>query len=60
MPSAQRKRFTRVEMTRVLMERNLYKEKCHELQDALRWSDLSRSKAEEKRSVIWKLYVCLH
>lgn len=29
---AQRKRFTRVEMARVLMERNQYKEKLMELQ----------------------------
>lgn len=59
MPIAQRKRFTRVEMSRVLMERNSYKEKYFELQDALRWSELSRAaKTEDKRSVIWKLYVC--
>ena len=57
-PIAQRKRFTRVEMSRVLMERNSYKEKYFELQDALRWSELSRaSKNEDKRSAIWKLYV---
>ena len=31
-PMAQRKRFTRVEMARVLMERNQYKEKFMELQ----------------------------
>ncbi len=31
-PLAQRKRFTRVEMARVLMERNQYKEKLMELQ----------------------------
>ncbi|OQR68546.1 JNK-interacting protein 3-like [Tropilaelaps mercedesae] len=38
-PMAQRKRFTRVEMARVLMERNQYKEKLMELQDAVRWSE---------------------
>lgn len=38
-PMAQRKRFTRVEMARVLMERNQYKEKLIELQDAVRWSE---------------------
>jgi hypothetical protein len=35
-PMAQRKRFTRVEMARVLMERNQYKEKLIELQEALK------------------------
>ena len=34
---AQRKRFTRVEMARVLMERNQYKERFMELQEAVRW-----------------------
>jgi len=34
---AQRKRFTRVEMARVLMERNQYKEKFMELQEAVRY-----------------------
>ena len=33
---AQRKRFTRVEMARVLMERNQYKERFMELQEAVR------------------------
>ena len=35
---AQRKRFTRVEMARVLMERNQYKERLMELQEAVRWT----------------------
>ncbi|KAH0631861.1 hypothetical protein JD844_019744 [Phrynosoma platyrhinos] len=34
-PIAQRRRFTRVEMARVLMERNQYKERLMELQEAL-------------------------
>ncbi len=56
MPIAQRKRFTRVEMSRVLMERNSFKEKYFELQDALRWAELSRAtKNEDKRGAIWKL-----
>lgn len=55
-PIAQRKRFTRVEMSRVLMERNSFKEKYFELQDALRWAELSRAtKNEDKRGAIWKL-----
>lgn len=55
-PMAQRKRFTRVEMSRVLMERNSYKEKYFELQEALKWAELSRaSRNEDKRSNFWKL-----
>ena len=37
-PMAQRKRFTRIEMARVLMERNQYKERLMELQEAVRWT----------------------
>ena len=66
-PMAQRKRFTRVEMARVLMERNQYKERFMELQEAVRWTEMIRaSKAddgslESKKSTggnnkgIWKL-----
>lgn len=43
MPMAQRKRFTRVEMARVLMERNQYKERFMELQDAVRWTEMIRA-----------------
>ncbi|CAG9816038.1 unnamed protein product [Phaedon cochleariae] len=42
-PMAQRKRFTRVEMARVLMERNQYKERFMELQEAVRWTELLRA-----------------
>lgn len=42
-PMAQRKRFTRVEMARVLMERNQYKERFMELQDAVRWTEMIRA-----------------
>ncbi|XP_054156139.1 C-Jun-amino-terminal kinase-interacting protein 4-like isoform X2 [Oppia nitens] len=57
-PMAQRKRFTRVEMARVLMERNQYKEKLIELQEAIRWSELIKAtKTEgEKKSAIWKFF----
>lgn len=54
----QRKRFTRLEMARVLMERNQYKEKLMELQEAVRWTELiraSKTEAGEKKSHIWKL-----
>lgn len=40
---AQRKRFTRVEMARVLMERNQYKERLMELQEAVRWTETLRA-----------------
>ena len=64
-PMAQRKRFTRVEMARVLMERNQYKEKFMELQEAVRWTEMIRaskvedSQVEKKSSAnqkgVWKL-----
>lgn len=41
-PLAQRRRFTRVEMARVLMERNQYKERLMELQEAVRWTEMIR------------------
>lgn len=59
-PYAQRKRFGRAEMAKVLLERNNYKEKYMELQDAVRYTELVRanSKVEtEKRSGLWKLLV---
>uniref|UniRef100_A0A8D2ZQ64 C-Jun-amino-terminal kinase-interacting protein 4-like n=1 Tax=Scophthalmus maximus TaxID=52904 RepID=A0A8D2ZQ64_SCOMX len=37
-PTAQKKRFTRVEMARVLMERNQYKERLMELRNPEKWS----------------------
>ncbi|KAH7731433.1 JNK-associated leucine-zipper protein [Aphelenchoides avenae] len=43
-PMAQRKRFTRVEMARVLMERNQYKEKLMELQEAVKYTEMQRQK----------------
>jgi len=45
-PMAQRKRFTRVEMARVLMERNQYKERLMELQEAVRWTEMIRASRE--------------
>ena len=59
---AQRKRFTRVEMARVLMERNQYKERLMELQEAVRWTEMIRASREhpelaqqniKKKSSIW-------
>ena len=62
-PMAQRKRFTRVEMARVLMERNQYKERLMELQEAVRWTEMMRASREhpelqaqpKKKGSIWNL-----
>ncbi|XP_078510548.1 C-Jun-amino-terminal kinase-interacting protein 4 [Lissotriton helveticus] len=61
-PTAQRKRFTRVEMARVLMERNQYKERLMELQEAVRWTEMIRASREnpamqeKKKSSIWQFF----
>lgn len=61
MPREQRKRFTRVEMARVLMERNQYKERLMELQEAVRWTEMIRASKEtpdssrKKSSGLWSL-----
>lgn len=61
--AAHRKRFTRVEMARVLMERNQYKERLMELQEAVRWTEMIRASKErnlelqqKKKSSIWKFF----
>jgi len=62
--SANRKRFTRVEMARVLMERNQYKERLMELQEAVRWTEMIRASKEnhlaalqqKKKSTVWKFF----
>ncbi|KAI5701021.1 hypothetical protein M8J75_005322 [Diaphorina citri] len=61
-PMAQRKRFTRVEMARVLMERNQYKERFMELQEAVRWTEMVRATRHESefdkknRLSVWKFF----
>ncbi|XP_069463123.1 C-Jun-amino-terminal kinase-interacting protein 4-like [Ambystoma mexicanum] len=61
-PAAQRKRFTRAEMARVLMERNQYKERLMELQDAVRRTEMLRvstkdvQTAQMKKSSFWKIF----
>ncbi|XP_077106812.1 C-Jun-amino-terminal kinase-interacting protein 4-like isoform X2 [Ranitomeya variabilis] len=60
-PAAQRKRFTRAEMARVLMERNQYKEKLMELQDAIRRTEMLRASKEVqdvqmKKSSFWMVF----
>ncbi|KAF8764752.1 C-Jun-amino-terminal kinase-interacting protein like [Argiope bruennichi] len=63
LPMAQRKRFTRVEMARVLMERNQYKERLMELQEAVRWTEMIRASRSDSsldtkrnKSSIWKFF----
>ena len=65
-PLAQRKRFTRVEMARVLMERNQYKERFMELQEAVRWTEMIRASSKTdpasisgSKQTFWKLYESL-
>ncbi|CAF1057017.1 unnamed protein product [Didymodactylos carnosus] len=71
-PMADRKRFTRVEMSRVLLERNSFKQRLMELEEAIHWQDhLRASKSDpqsataipaldhaqqKKRSPFWKLF----
>ena len=61
-PMAQRKRFTRVEMARVLMERNQYKERFMELQEAVRWTEMIRASRtdtpidKKNKQGIWKFF----
>ncbi|XP_076337495.1 C-Jun-amino-terminal kinase-interacting protein 4-like isoform X3 [Tachypleus tridentatus] len=61
-PLAQRKRFTRLEMARVLMERNQYKERLMELQEAVRFTEMIRATRHDvagdkkRRSSIWKFF----
>lgn len=40
---SQRKRFTRAEMARVLMERNQFKEKLIDLQETVRYTEMIRA-----------------
>jgi len=47
----QRKRFTRVEMARVLMERNQYKERLMDLQEAVRMTGMLRASKEHPELV---------
>ncbi|XP_055914754.1 JNK-interacting protein 3 isoform X12 [Eupeodes corollae] len=57
-PMAQRKRFTRVEMAMVLMERNQYKERLMELQEAVRLTEIIRATKtiEKPKQGIWKYF----
>jgi len=48
---SQRKRFTRIEMARVLMERNQYKERLMDLQEAVRWTEMMRASKMDQGQV---------
>ena len=56
---AQGRRFTRLEMARVLMERNQYKENFFELQEAVKFTELQRARKttsnNQNKSIIWSL-----
>jgi hypothetical protein len=47
-PTAERKRFTRIEMQRVLLERNQYKQRLFELEEALHWQNALRASKQEQ------------
>ncbi|KAH8379561.1 hypothetical protein KR009_005592 [Drosophila setifemur] len=59
-PLAQRKRFTRVEMAMVLMDRNQYKERLMELQEAVRLTEILRASRTvdnlDKKQGIWQYF----
>ncbi|KAH8246143.1 hypothetical protein KR038_000713 [Drosophila bunnanda] len=60
-PLAQRKRFTRVEMAMVLMQRNEYKERLMELQEAVRLTEILRASRtvdnlDKQKQSIWKYF----
>ncbi|KAK6741127.1 hypothetical protein RB195_009157 [Necator americanus] len=61
-PLAQRKRFTRMEMQRVLIDRNMYKEKLMELEESLKWTEMQRARklqaqsAAPKKGGIWDFF----
>ncbi|KAF6778300.1 hypothetical protein AHF37_02420 [Paragonimus kellicotti] len=63
-PLAMRKRFSRVEMARVLLERNYYKEQLIELQDTIRWTEMLRveqrnrtgSRTFKKSGALWNWF----
>uniref|UniRef100_A0A1I7UQM1 JNK-interacting protein 3 n=1 Tax=Caenorhabditis tropicalis TaxID=1561998 RepID=A0A1I7UQM1_9PELO len=67
-PLAMRKRFTRSEMQRVLMDRNAYKEKLMELEESIKWTEMQRAKKmqqqqqnvnQKKSGGIWEFFSSL-
>jgi hypothetical protein len=57
-PLSQRKRFTRVEMARVLMERNQYKERWMELQEAVTSKKYCIKSLVEKKLLKVSFFFC--
>ncbi|CAD6197407.1 unnamed protein product [Caenorhabditis auriculariae] len=61
-PMAQRKRFTRSEMQRVLIDRNMYKEKLMELEESVKWTEMQRARKLQqqqpppKKTGIWDFF----
>ncbi|XGW16551.1 hypothetical protein V3C99_001759 [Haemonchus contortus] len=61
-PLAQRKRFTRMEMQRVLIDRNMYKERLMELEESLKWTEMQRARKLQaqapppKKGGIWDFF----
>ncbi|XP_050539703.1 JNK-interacting protein 3 [Daktulosphaira vitifoliae] len=57
---AERKRFTRVEMARVILERNKFKEQLMDLEESLRWQETVRAirlePNEKKKQGVWRLF----
>jgi len=61
--SDERKSFTRIDMARVVMERNQFKEKLMDLQEAVRLAEMIRAsrdhpdliKGAKKKSSLWNL-----
>uniref|UniRef100_A0A914HCM0 Uncharacterized protein n=1 Tax=Globodera rostochiensis TaxID=31243 RepID=A0A914HCM0_GLORO len=59
---SQGKRFTRVEMARMVMEKNQYKEKFLELQETVKFTELKRAKkheeelAQRRSKSIWSFF----
>ncbi|CAI4231242.1 unnamed protein product [Auanema sp. JU1783] len=51
-PNAHRKRFTRSEMQRVLIDRNSYKEKLMELEESLKWTEMQRARKLQQQQVL--------
>ncbi|CAG0887550.1 unnamed protein product [Cyprideis torosa] len=64
-PMADRKRFTRVEMARVLSERNDLKQKLFDLQEAVKWAEsiraqrMAQEQTSPKKQGIWKIFSTL-
>ncbi|XP_025413957.1 JNK-interacting protein 3 isoform X3 [Sipha flava] len=60
---AERKRFTRVEMARVILERNKFKEQLMDLEESLRWQETVRAirlePNEKKKQGVWRLFSSL-